>query len=82
MAFPSKLLNEGERVVVSTRTHVKALILPGLVVLVALAPKLAVDPGSDDPADNLLQLVAGVVGVVQHGLFQGGVDLGDDVIED
>lgn len=37
MAFPSKLLNEGERVVVSTRTHVKALILPGLVVLVALA---------------------------------------------
>ena len=37
MAFPSKLLNEGEHVVVSTRTHVKALILPGLVVLVALA---------------------------------------------
>lgn len=37
MAFPSKLLNEGERVVVSTRTHVKALILPGLVLLVALA---------------------------------------------
>ena len=26
MAFPSKLLNEGEHVVVSTRTHVKALI--------------------------------------------------------
>ena len=36
MAFPSKLLNEGEHVVVSTRTHVKALIVPGLVlVLVA-----------------------------------------------
>ncbi len=37
MAFPSKLLNEGERVVVSTRTHVKALILPALGLLVALA---------------------------------------------
>ena len=37
MAFPSKLLNEGERVVVSTRTHVKALILPGLLLLLVLA---------------------------------------------
>jgi uncharacterized membrane protein YdbT with pleckstrin-like domain len=35
--FPSKLLNEGERVVVNTRTHVKALILPALVLVVALA---------------------------------------------
>lgn len=42
MAFPSKLLNEGERVVVSTRTHVKALILPGLALLVALAIALFV----------------------------------------
>ena len=37
MAFPTKLLNEGEHVVVSTRTHVKALILPGLGLLLALA---------------------------------------------
>jgi uncharacterized membrane protein YdbT with pleckstrin-like domain len=37
VAFPTKLLNEGEHVVVSTRTHVKALILPGLGLLVALA---------------------------------------------
>lgn len=37
MAFPSKLLNEGEHVVVSTRTHVKALIVPVLGLLVALA---------------------------------------------
>jgi membrane protein YdbS with pleckstrin-like domain len=42
VAFPSKLLNEGEHVVVSTRTHVKALILPGLGVLVALALALFV----------------------------------------
>ena len=43
MAFPSKLLNEGEHVVVSTRTHVKALILPGLGLLVALALALFLD---------------------------------------
>ncbi|MCD6639038.1 MAG: PH domain-containing protein [Nocardioides sp.] len=36
MAFPSKLLNDGERVVVSTRTHPKALVLPGLVLLTGL----------------------------------------------
>lgn len=43
MAFPSKLLNPGETVVVSTRSHVKALILPGLVVLVALAAAIVLD---------------------------------------
>lgn len=37
MAFPSKLLNDGERVVVTTRTHAKALALPGLGVVLALA---------------------------------------------
>ena len=42
MAYPSNLLNPGEHVVVSTRTHVKALILPGLAVLVALAVALVV----------------------------------------
>jgi len=35
--FPQRLLNDGETVVVSTRTHPKALILPLLVLLVALA---------------------------------------------
>lgn len=37
VAFPSKLLNDGEHVVVTTRTHAKALVLPGLVVVLALA---------------------------------------------
>jgi uncharacterized membrane protein YdbT with pleckstrin-like domain len=41
VAFPNKLLNQGEHVVVSTRTHVKALILPGLGVLLALAIALS-----------------------------------------
>ena len=35
MAFPSKLLNPGEHVVVSTRSHVKALIVPVLVLRAA-----------------------------------------------
>ena len=37
MAFPSKLLNPGEHVVVSTRSHVKALIVPVLVVVLLVA---------------------------------------------
>jgi uncharacterized membrane protein YdbT with pleckstrin-like domain len=37
VAFPDKLLNEGEHVVVSTRTHPKALLLPLLVLVVVLA---------------------------------------------
>lgn len=36
MAIDSKLLNDGEDVVVSTRTHAKALILPGIVLVVSL----------------------------------------------
>lgn len=35
MAINPKLLNEGERVVWSTRTHVKALIVPSLVLILA-----------------------------------------------
>ncbi|MDI6910202.1 PH domain-containing protein [Nocardioides sp.] len=37
MAISHKLLNEGETVVVDTRTHVKALIVPILVLVVLLA---------------------------------------------
>lgn len=54
MAFPSKLLNEGEHVVVSTRTHVKALIIPGLGVLVALAVALFLDRAVDNAAASLV----------------------------
>ena len=54
MAFPTKLLNAGEHVVVSTRTHVKALILPGLVVLVALAAAIFVDRLVDSSVGSLV----------------------------
>ena len=37
MAFPSRLLNPGEHVVVSTRTHPKALIGPVLVLVLVVA---------------------------------------------
>ena len=36
MAISSRLLNEGESVVFSTRTHAKALLLPGVLLLVSL----------------------------------------------
>lgn len=36
MTYPARLLNEGERVVVSTRTHAKALGPVLLLVAVAL----------------------------------------------
>ena len=54
MAFPTKLLNEGEHVVVSTRTHIKALILPGLVVLLALAVAIFVDRLVDSSVGSLV----------------------------
>lgn len=37
MAISKKLLNEGEQVIVSTRTHPKALFLPTLALVVLLA---------------------------------------------
>jgi uncharacterized membrane protein YdbT with pleckstrin-like domain len=37
VAFPSRLLNDGERVVVTTRTHVKALLVPALLLILLAA---------------------------------------------
>ncbi len=36
MAINPKILNEGEHVIISTRTHPKALIVPGLILLLIL----------------------------------------------
>ena len=49
MAISPKLLNEGEHVVLSTRTHVKALILPAVVLIVVagLAGYLSSLPDGD-----------------------------------
>lgn len=40
MAYPTNLLNDGEHVVVSTRTHPKELIGPALVLVVVVAAAL------------------------------------------
>jgi uncharacterized membrane protein YdbT with pleckstrin-like domain len=34
VTFPARLLNDGEHVVVTTRTHVKALLVPALLLIV------------------------------------------------
>ena len=61
MAISRKLLNDDEVVVVSTRTHVKALLVPALVLILiaALAGYLSTLPNGD-PRD-LLQLLIWVV---------------------
>ncbi|MBS2939084.1 PH domain-containing protein [Nocardioides sp. J2M5] len=64
MAFPSKLLNEGEHVVVSTRTHPKALILPGLVVVLALALALFLTGVTDSSAVRWIGWVVLLVALV------------------
>ena len=58
MAYPSKLLNPGERVIVTTRTHVKALIIPGLGVLLALVAALLLTGLVDD---SIARMVVWVV---------------------
>ena len=47
-----KLLNEGEHVVLSTRTHVKALLLPAVVLIIVagLAGYLSSLPSGDNAA--------------------------------
>jgi uncharacterized membrane protein YdbT with pleckstrin-like domain len=66
VAYPSRLLNEGERVVVTTRTHVKALLLPAVVLLLLAAATGFVlsflpDAGRAQP---LLQAVVGGVALL------------------
>ena len=75
MAFPTKLLNEGEHVVVSTRTHVKALILPVLGLVVGLALALFLDGrlgllGIPAAIDDALQALAGSPGGTRDALLE------------
>ena len=61
VAFPSNLLNDGERVVVSTRTHVKALIGPALVLVLVVAAVIALSQVTDS---TVVGAVAGAVAVL------------------
>ena len=65
MAISSKLLNEGEYVVVSTRTHPKVLIFPLLVLAVTLAAAAYVNTiGDGDSARYLHYAVWAVAAVI------------------
>ena len=64
MAFPTKLLNEGEHVVLSTRTHPKALIGPLLVLVLALAVAVFVGTLGDGGAAHVLHLVVWVLAAI------------------
>ncbi len=61
MAISAKLLNEGEYVVVSTRTHPKALLLPLLILAVTLAAATFVNTVGDGDAADILHIVVWVV---------------------
>lgn len=50
MAISSRLLNDGESIIVSVRTHAKALILPFAILVVVLAIGLAVQFRLDSAA--------------------------------
>ena len=68
MAYPSRLLNQGEHIVVSTRTHVKALLVPALllILLAAVAGFLVslVPPSSAQPLVQIVVwLLTGLVAI-------------------
>ncbi|MBA3780400.1 MAG: PH domain-containing protein [Nocardioides sp.] len=61
MAYPTKLLNDGEHVVVSTRTHPKALIGPFLLLVVILVIALLLGRIGDSDAAGIFHLVVWIV---------------------
>ena len=64
MSFPSRLLNEGERVVVSTRTHPKVLLFPLLVLVLALGVAAFAQRTGDGAAATALHLVVWALAAV------------------
>ncbi|WP_180935835.1 PH domain-containing protein [Nocardioides ungokensis] len=66
MAISQKLLNDGESVVISTRTHPKALLLPVLALVVLLALGVAVQVLVDQPVVTLVAWVLVALGVVSY----------------
>ena len=67
MVISQKLLNPGEEIIVSTRTHPKALLLPLLTLIVLLAVGVVAQVYIDlDNADTerILQLVVWAIIVV------------------
>ena len=73
MAYPTKLLNDGEHVVISTRTHPKALIGPAMILIVVVAAVLVLSTMTDS---TVLGAVAGAVaaGIVVWFVLRPFVD--------
>jgi uncharacterized membrane protein YdbT with pleckstrin-like domain len=64
VAISPKLLTDGESVVVDTRTHPKALIVPGLVLVITLALAIFLDRLVDNGVVSLIVWILGLVVMV------------------
>jgi uncharacterized membrane protein YdbT with pleckstrin-like domain len=64
VAISQKLLTDGESVVVDTRTHPKALIVPGLILVVALALAIFLDRKIGNGFVSLLVWIVALVVIV------------------
>jgi len=61
VAISSKLLNDGEHIVVSTRTHLKALIVPLFILILTLAVGVFLGSLIGDAAKGIPRLVMWVL---------------------
>ncbi|HET8665333.1 MAG TPA: PH domain-containing protein [Nocardioides sp.] len=61
MGISPKLLTDGESVVVDTRTHPKALIVPGLVLVITLAVAIFLDRLVDNGVVSLIVWILAAV---------------------
>ena len=68
MAISQKLLNDGETVVISTRTHPKALLVPVLALVVLLAVGVAIQTMVDQHVVTLVAWVLVAAGAVWYVL--------------
>lgn len=66
MAISQKLLNDGETVVISTRTHVKALLGPLLALVFFLAVGVVVQLWVDQPVLSLVVWAVMAVGIIWY----------------
>ena len=64
MGISHKLLTEGESVVIDTRTHPKALIFPGIILVVTLAVAAFLDRLVDNGFVSLLVWILALVVIV------------------
>jgi uncharacterized membrane protein YdbT with pleckstrin-like domain len=64
VAISPKLLTDGESVVVDTRTHPKALIVPGLVLIITLALAIFLDRLVDNGVVSLIIWILAAVVIV------------------